>query len=202
MGVLDIKTNARKIEIFAGPNGSGKTTFAESFLTNSDGNRVFLNPDKIAAGIAPHDFEHASFHAGRLLISEVRNRLAAKENFAFESTLSGKTWLNFLNEAVTCGYEISIYFIFLNSIERNLNRIKKRVSQGGHPIPDEAVFRRHPRCFSNFWNLYRPLCSEWHIFDNSGVKPKLVLSKNDFQSLSEKKANLFAKSFLKGRPRL
>lgn len=68
---------------------------------------------------------------------------------------------------------------------------------GGHPIPRDSVIRRHPRCFNNFWNLYRPLTTNWHIFDNSGRKPKLIQSKALFEVLPEIEQNKFLSQFLK-----
>jgi predicted ABC-type ATPase len=117
-------TEKKIIEIVAGPNGSGKTTFAESYLLRTKNNLTFLNPDLIASGIAPLDFERASFQAGRVLISEVNARIARNENFAFESTLSGRTWVNALRKAQSANYSINIYFLYLDTINKNLKRIK------------------------------------------------------------------------------
>ncbi len=186
----------------AGPNGSGKTTFAESFLIGSGRSKIFLNPDVIAAGISPQEFEKASFTAGRVLIAEIKERLSKGESFSFESTLSGRTWLPFLQGAVSEGYQVNIFFLFLESIEKNKARIKKRVSLGGHPIPLQSVHRRHLRCFNNFWNLYRPLCRDWYVFDNSGKKPRCLIDKEKFEQLLPGKSKKFVSSFLKGSPEL
>jgi predicted ABC-type ATPase len=83
-------------------------------------------------------------------------------------------------------------------VKKNLQRIKKRVKLGGHPIPTDAVHRRHPRCFNNFWHLYRPLCSDWYVFDNSGKKPKALQSKVEFEKLAEVEQNHFQQDFLEG----
>lgn len=192
-------TDSKTIEIVAGPNGSGKTTFAESYLLRTKKKLVFLNPDLIASGIAPLDFERASFQAGRVLISEVKSRISRNENFAFESTLSGRTWAHLLSEANHRGYEITIHFLFLKSVKTNIARIKSRVKQGGHNIPTASVIRRQPRCFQNFWDLYRPLAKDWYVFDNSGNKPLLILSRAEFDRMPPSKQAEIVEDFTKGK---
>lgn len=187
------------IEIVAGPNGSGKSTFAESYLVRARKSSTYLNPDLIASGFSPIGVEQASFQAGRILIQEVKDRIARRESFAFESTLSGKTWLGLLKEAKGSGYTLRIYFLYLSSIQKNIERIKSRVKQGGHNIPSVTVKRRHPRCFENFWNLYRPLCNDWHIFDNTKREPRELLNFKAFVKLSSKAQSLFIANFLNGK---
>jgi predicted ABC-type ATPase len=192
-----IKNSKEKvIEIVGGPNGSGKSTFGESYFLRTQGNAVFLNADKIALGIAPLDFEKASFQAGRLLIQEVKDRVHRGENFSFESTLSGRTWATLLKDAKVKSYNITIYYLFLKSVQTNLKRIRQRVKKGGHFVSDQDVKRRYPRCFENFWNLYRPLCTDWYIFDNSGTRPKLLHNKSDHDNLSPEGRKKFATQFL------
>lgn len=160
---------------------------------------VFLNPDIIAAGIGPLDSERASFQAGRILIKDVKSRIASGSEFSFETTMSDKTWLPVLKKAKDLGYEINIYFLFTTSVEKSLERIAKRVSQGGHHIPHDAVARRYPRCFQNFWHHYRALANRWYVFDNTHDEPNLVMKDSDFASLSDHAKGRFVADFLEGK---
>ncbi len=186
------------IKIIAGPNGSGKTTFAETFLVKSKQSIQFLNPDLIAAGFGPADPEKASFQAGRVLLAEIKDKIKKGDSFAFESTLSGLTYASIIKEAKKQGYKIVIYFVFLNKVTLNISRIKKRVEQGGHHIPTNTVRRRHLRCFENFWTIYRPLSDEWVILDNSKTKPQLIQKSDQFDNLAEYQKNQFSEKVVKG----
>ena len=124
---------------------------------------------------------------------------ARGESFSFESTLAGKSWLPILTEATNQGYSISIYFLFLSKVEKNLQRIKKRVQLGGHLVPKETVLRRYPRCFIYFWNLFRPIASDWYVLDNSGSAPRLTMAKSDFDKMTSDERPEYAARFLKGK---
>ena len=186
------------IKIIAGPNGSGKTTFAETFLVKSKQPIQFLNPDLIAAGFGPADPEKASFQAGRVLLAEIKDKIQKGDSFAFESTLSGLTYASIIKEAKRQGYKIIIYFVFLNKVSLNISRIKKRVEQGGHHIPTNTVRRRHLRCFENFWTIYRLLSDEWTILDNSKAKPQLIQKSELFNKMSKDEQIQFSKKAVKG----
>lgn len=187
----------KKLEIVAGPNGSGKSTFAHAYFKLQNGSARFINADTIATGLAAGNESQAAFSAGRVMLSAIEEALSADESFAFETTLSGKTWLPILKKARERDYKITIYFVYLKKASLNLQRVRNRVKEGGHSIPKETVLRRYPRSFLNFWNVYRALSHGWFIFDNSGTMPKEIQSKSAFESGSPTEQANFERGFLK-----
>jgi predicted ABC-type ATPase len=160
--------------VIAGPNGAGKTTFAREYLPH--GARVihFVNADLIAAGLSPFQPELVALSAGRLLLRELDRLAAARVDFAFESTLSGRSYASRIRRWRTAGYRVEFVFLRLASPQLALRRIAARVRQGGHDVPKLDVLRRFARGWSNFESVYRPLADAWAVYDNSGLRPTLV----------------------------
>jgi predicted ABC-type ATPase len=160
--------------IIAGPNGAGKTTFAREFLLREVGVIHFVNADLIAGGLSPLRPELAVRQASRLVLTELSRLVKARESFAFESTLSGRTYIRLLHQWKAAGYRIEIVFLSLASVQLALQRIEARVHQGGHNVPRGDVLRRFQRSWDNFQRLYRPLAEKSSVYDNSGNTPILV----------------------------
>jgi len=160
--------------VIAGPNGAGKTTFALEFLPSHAKVIHFVNADSIAGGLSPLRPELAAIAAGRLFLKELDRLAAERKDFAFESTLSGTSYVTRLERWKKAGYRIEIIYLTLPSVEIALSRIAARVRQGGHGVPKPDVLRRSQRSWSNFQSLYRPLADWWWIYDNSRERPKLV----------------------------
>jgi predicted ABC-type ATPase len=104
--------------IIAGPNGAGKTTFAREFLAKEVGVIHFVNPDLIASGLSPLRPELAALAAGRLFLSELDRLARRKSDFAFESTLSGLTYVNRLTRWKRTGYRLEIVYLRISSESR------------------------------------------------------------------------------------
>jgi predicted ABC-type ATPase len=161
------------VYIIAGPNGAGKTTFAMKFLPRiSEAN--FINADLIAAGISPLNPAAATLEAGRVFLKRINDMILQRVDFAFETTLSGRSYMNLLSGLKAGGYVIYLFFLWLPSVDLALKRVADRVNKGGHDIPEETVRRRFRRGIHNLFNLYRGLCDLTVIYDNSTTAPRLV----------------------------
>jgi predicted ABC-type ATPase len=160
--------------VIAGPNGAGKTTFAREYLLTEARVVHFVNPDLIAGGLSPLRPELAAIAAGRLFLREIDRRARAGDDFAFESTLSGLTYVGRLQRWKSAGYRIEIVYLRVSSPRLALRRIAARVKQGGHNVPAGDVRRRFGRSWDNFQRHYRVLADAWSVYDNSGANPRLL----------------------------
>jgi predicted ABC-type ATPase len=167
--------NQKNLYIIAGPNGSGKTTFAKKFLQKYCPH--FINADLIAQGLSPFSPAVAAMKAGRLVLKEIEESSAKGISFAFETTLSGKTYLSLLNKLKNKGYRIHLFFLWISSSSLALERIKDRVAGGGHNVPAMDVRRRFRRSIENFLQVYEPLLDTWMLYDNSESEPRLIAEK-------------------------
>ncbi|MBA3312754.1 MAG: AAA family ATPase [Planctomycetota bacterium] len=164
----------KRILIIAGPNGAGKTTFAREFLPNEAALTTFVNADLIAAGLSPFNPAAAAVRAGRLMLAEIDHHVRRGESFAFETTLSGRGYLRRIGEWRRLGYRVELVFLGLPSPEAALERVAKRVAQGGHNVPQEVVLRRFHNGRQNFEKNYRAIVDSWVEYDGSGNVPMLV----------------------------
>jgi len=166
--------NDRRIIVIAGPNGAGKTTFAREFLPNEAHCPVFINADLIAAGLSPFSPEQAAIKAGRLMLEAMEEHTAQGNSFAFETTLSGRSYARKLRLWQSTGYRVSLYFLRLDSPELAIERVAERVRQGGHAVPEAVIRRRFSKGLLLFDTVYRFLVDDWMLFDNSGEQPELI----------------------------
>ncbi|OGX36325.1 MAG: Zeta toxin family protein [Omnitrophica WOR_2 bacterium RIFCSPHIGHO2_02_FULL_52_10] len=169
----------KTVYIIAGPNGSGKTTFAKLFLPDYVHCPNFVNADLIAQGLAPFEPRTAAVKAGKLVLQQIHEYARRGADFAFETTLSGKSYANLLTELKEKGYALHLFFLWIPSSELAIARIKDRVAEGGHNVPVEDVRRRFARGIDNFFRLYEFLLDSWMLFDNSSAKPVLIAKRRN-----------------------
>jgi predicted ABC-type ATPase len=162
------------VYVIGGPNGAGKTTFAREFLPNFAGCLEFVNADLIAQGLSPFNPEAAAFRAGRLMLGEIRRLGQGKRDFAFETTLSGKSYVPILEGLKASGYAVHLFFLWLPEVELSVQRVALRVREGGHDIPDDVIRRRFDKGLRNLFEVYRPLLDSWVLFDNSTEEPRVI----------------------------
>lgn len=167
-------TGHKKILIIAGPNGAGKTNFATEFLPNEADCPSFVNADSIAAGLSPFRPSSVEYRASRLMIETIHGYAARGESFAFETTLSGRGYIRWITLWRERGYHVKLLFLQLPTPEMAVARVRQRVLEDGHDVPEAVVRRRFHAGWSNFELIYRDLVDEWIIYDNSGSSPVLL----------------------------
>ncbi len=164
----------KTIIIIAGPNGAGKTTLAREFLPNEAGCPTFVNADLIAEGLNPFQPEREAVAAGRMMLDMIRRYVSAGRSFAFETTLSGRTYASMIPRWRERGCLVRLVFLTLASPESAVERVRRRVQDGGHNIPEDVIRRRFNAGRRNFDTIYRALVDEWALYDNSGDAPRLL----------------------------
>ena len=167
-------TASKRILIIAGPNGAGKTTFATEFLPNEANCPIFINADLIAARLSPFRPELVAIQAAKLMLNEIHEHVRKGDSFAFETTLSGRGYAHWIPRWQKQGYRVKLFFLRLTTPEAAIARVKKRVTEGGHDVPESVIRRRFLAGWRNFESIYRELVDEWAIYDNSGRIPVLL----------------------------
>jgi predicted ABC-type ATPase len=166
----------KKVIIIAGPNGAGKTTFAREFLARDAGCPDFLNADEIAAGLPTKDALEAALWAGRLMVEDIRRRVEAGTDFAFETTLAGRSYARLIPLWRGLGYHVKLFFLSLPTADAAVARVAARVAGGGHNVPEDVVRRRYDAGLRNFQGIYRELVTSWVLYDSSGPLPQKLAS--------------------------
>lgn len=164
----------KNLYIIAGCNGAGKTTASFTILPEILDCKEFVNADEIAKGLSPFQPEKVAFEAGRIMITRVNDLLSQNENFAFETTLSARSYKSKVVEAKNRNYNVTLLFFWLNNVELAKERVKIRVKEGGHNIPEDIIERRYFKGIKNLFEIYLPIVDQALIFDNSEGKHHLI----------------------------
>ena len=156
------------ILVFAGPNGSGKTTITE----NIDVVGEYTNADELAKYSGMSDRE-AAIEVDRRRYDAISH----KKDFTFETVLSSEYKLNLLKKAKSEGYFIKCFFILTISPEINIMRVRARIAQGGHGVDEEKIISRYYSSLGNISELI-DICDILHVYDNTGLKPFRIIRKH------------------------
>lgn len=175
-----------RVAVLAGINGAGKTTASKEILTSVLKIPTFVNADIIARGLNGLNPEGVAIRAGRIMLQQLDDLAAAKEDFAFETTLAARTYANWLGDLRVAGYEVYLYYYWLSSPELAIQRIASRVKSGGHFVPDATVRQRYSRSVRNFFDLYREHADYWEVYDNSyGQRELIAIGSIDDESIGD-----------------
>lgn len=166
----------RNLYIISGCNGAGKTTASYSVLPNLLNCKQFVNADEIAKGLSPFNPESVAIQAGKLMLLRIEDLLDSKETFSIETTLATRSYAKLVRRAQEKGYKVTLLYFWLNSPELAVQRVARRVREGGHNIPTDVIFRRYANGIKNLTNIFMPIVDSWIIVDN-GVEPREIVAK-------------------------
>ena len=164
----------KTLYLLAGCNGAGKTTAAFSLLPSLLDCQEFVNADEIARGLSPFQPETVSIQAGRLMLVRLHELLAAGGSFALETTLATRIYLPIIAAAREQGYFVDLLFFWLNSPDLAVERVKSRVLEGGHSIPESVIRRRYEGGLRQFFQAYCTVVDSWSFMNNSEGAANLI----------------------------
>lgn len=156
-----------EVIVIAGPNGAGKSTLAPALLRDTLSIPDYVNADTIAEGLSAFAPENASFEAGRVMLRRLHELADEGKDFAFETTLATRFYAPWLEKLKRKGYLATLIFLYLESADLAVERVRARVRVGGHNIPEETIRRRYARGLDNLFRLYFPVVDVWSIRDTS-----------------------------------
>jgi len=165
--------------IIAGCNGAGKTTASLTILPEVLNCKEFVNADYIAKGLSPFNVDSVAFEAGRIMLTRIDELLNKNFDFAIETTLATKTYFSLIKKAHLLNYKVHLIFFWLNSAQLAKERVKQRVENGGHDIPEDVIERRYKNGLTNFNSIYSQCVDSWMIYDNSTNFPALIAFKKN-----------------------
>lgn len=163
-----------RLFIISGCNGSGKTTASYALLPDLFGCREFVNSDEFAKSLAPFNPERASVAASRFMLMKMRHLLDRNEDFCIETTLATRSMLKMARLAQEQGYYVTILYLWLNSPDLAVARVKARVAAGGHNIPEDTIRRRYSLGLHYLFREYMPVCNRWILADNSRDELEII----------------------------
>ena len=166
--------------VISGANGAGKSTLAPYLLRDTYAVLEYVNADTIAEGLSAFSPETVAIEAGRIMLKKLRSLALQEKDFAFETTLSSKTYGKWLKEIKLKGFKFHLIFLYLQSEDLAVERVRERVRMGGHNIPEDTIRRRYAKGLRNFFEIYQPIADSWRMFDVSNDFPVKIALGNEY----------------------
>lgn len=174
------KTEPPALWIIAGPNGSGKSSaYGMASVDEPMGSIWIINPDLLTArildqeGLEPMD---ANLAAVQRIEAWLDASIDTHQTIGVETVLSTEKYRRLVAHARGRGFVINLIYVFLDSVELNIERVRTRVQKGGHHVPEDRIRSRRERSFDQFGWFFTQADSA-DVFDNSGATPRRVMSK-------------------------
>lgn len=171
--------------VLAGPNGAGKTTAARTLLSEQLRLMTFVNADVIAQGLAGFDPDSAAIEASRIMLDRLQVLAERRADFAFETTLAGRSYAPRLRALRKDGYQVHLVYFWLANADLAIARVAERVRMGGHHIPDSTVRQRYTRSLRNLFQLYLPLAWTCQIYDNTQLGQSRLIAFHDYSEAAK-----------------
>ncbi len=108
------------------------------------------------------------------MLARIRQLVEDQESFAFETTLSGRSYSQMIPAWGQAGFRVSLLFLWLPSADMAVRRVVTRVRQGGHNVPEYDIRRRYRRGLKNLFELYLPCVDSIRVYNSSALRPRLI----------------------------
>ncbi|EPY2289040.1 zeta toxin family protein [Clostridium sporogenes] len=181
--------------IFAGVNGAGKTSIYQSIYYNENKDEKRINTDEMVARIGSWKDNNLQIKCAREAVKLIKQYILEQISFNQETTLSGKSIIKNIKFAKEKDFYIIMNYIGVEDPEVAKERVKIRVSKGGHGIPDKDIERRYYDSLNNLNNVIE-MCDEVNIYDNTEVLREIIYLKNDKIIWKDKKIPNWANNIL------
>ena len=158
----------QELILLAGPNGAGKSSFANTYLPATEESLIFVNADEFARELGHLDLPkpQLDLRAGREMLEYINLLVEQRTELMIETTLATLTYAQKVPIWQQMGYTISLIYLRLPSVEASIDRVQRRVKDGGHGIPEATIRKRYHRRLDYLENLYKPIVDEWYIWDS------------------------------------
>jgi predicted ABC-type ATPase len=156
-----------RLTIIGGPNGAGKTLFARELLSIRL-DEYYVNADVIARSLLAEGLPESitDARAAREMLNRIDELIAASDDFVFETTLASRSYAQRIPAWRATSYHVALIYVRLPSAEHSMERVRRRVTAGGHGIPEDVIRRRFTKSLRYLEALYKPIVDEWEIWDS------------------------------------